>query len=116
MFTADTRPATDLDRLAIMLFQDEFHYLLTVKGQSLLEGKRMRLEPTKLDSLVRIWQDIFPDNTVMREQGTLRFSTPGGSDLISTSKLFHAAETASSLWIIPVCSCIPPCYMWSGTP
>lgn len=93
MFTADTRPATDLDRLAIMLFQDEFHYLLTVKGQSLLEGKRMRLEPTKLDSLVRIWQDIFPDNTVMREQGTLRFSTPGGSDLISTSKLSSSEKT-----------------------
>lgn len=82
-----SRPSTDLDRLGSMLFQDEFHYLLSVKGESLLEGKRMRLEPTKLDSLVRIWQDIFPDNTVMREQGTLLFATPGGPDLISTGKL-----------------------------
>lgn len=86
-------PATDLDRLGIMLFQDEFRYLLSVKGESLIEGRRMRLEPTKLDSLVRIWQEIFPDNTVMREQGTLLFSTPGGPDLISTSKLSSSEKT-----------------------
>lgn len=80
-------PSTDLDRLGSMLFQDEFHYLLSVKGESLIEGKRLLFEPTKLDALVSIWQDIFPDNTVMREQGTLLFATPGGPDLISTGKL-----------------------------
>lgn len=86
-------PSNDLDKLAAMLFSDEFKYLLSVKSESLLEGKRIRLEPTKLDSLVRIWQDIFPDNTVMRQHGQLLFATPGGENLIATSKLSSSEKT-----------------------
>ncbi|MCM1320029.1 MAG: DUF4435 domain-containing protein [Muribaculaceae bacterium] len=86
-------PTTDLDRLGAMLFADEFRYLLSVKSKSLLEGKRVRLEPTKLDALVQIWQDIFPDNTIMRQHGELLFATPGGEDLISTRKLSSSEKT-----------------------
>ena len=84
---AAQEPTTDLDRLGSILFADEFKYLLTVKSKSLLEGKRIRLEATKLDALVQIWQEIFPDNTVMRQHGQLLFATPGGDDLISSHKL-----------------------------
>lgn len=93
--------ATDLDRLATMLFVDEFKYLLTVKSESLIEGKRLRLEPTKLDSLVHIWQDIFPGNTVMRQHGKLLFSTPGGPDLISAGKL-SSSEKAVLYYVAAV--------------
>ncbi|MCM1005222.1 MAG: DUF4435 domain-containing protein [Prevotella sp.] len=93
--------ATDLDRLGTILLSDEFKYLLTVKSESLIEGKRIRLEPTKLDALVRIWQDIFPDNTVMRRAGQLLFATPGGDDLISTGKL-SSSEKAVLYYIAAV--------------
>lgn len=93
--------STDLDRLAAILLHDEFRYLLSVKSESLLEGKRLMLKPTKLDKLVRIWQEIFPDNTVMREGGRLMFSTPGGSDLISTSKL-SSSEKAVLYYVAAV--------------
>lgn len=85
--------STDLDRLGVMIFRDEFHYLLSVKSESLIEGKRLYFKPTKLDSLIRIWQDIFPDNTIMREQDTLLFATPGGQNLISTGKLSSSEKT-----------------------
>lgn len=85
--------ATDLDRLAAMLFHDEFRYLLSVKSECLIEDKAIELKPTHLDSLVHIWQEIFPGNTVMREQGRLLFATPGGPDLISTVKLSASEKT-----------------------
>ena len=92
------QPATDLDRLAALLFWDEFRYLLQVKSTCLLEGKEFKAEPTRLDSLVRVWQEIFPDNTVMRAEGRLLFSTPGGTDPISTSKL--SASEKSVLYYV----------------
>lgn len=88
-----SQPASDLDRLGAMLFADEFHYLLSVKSESLMQGTPLKLKPTKLDALIRIWQDIFPDNTIMREQGRLLFATPGGNDLISTVKLSSSEKT-----------------------
>lgn len=90
---APSQPASDLDRLGAMLFADEFKYLLSVKSESLIQGTPLKLKPTKLDSLVKLWQSIFPDNTIMREQGRLLFSTPGGPDLISAVKLSSSEKT-----------------------
>lgn len=87
------KPTTDLDRLAALLLSDEFKYLLSVKSESLIEDTTPYFKPTKLDALVRIWQDIFPDNTVKRRSGKLLFATPGGSDLISASKLSSSEKT-----------------------
>lgn len=85
--------ATELDRLAALLFQDEFQYLLSAKSAHLLDGQEMELKPTRLDRVVEIWQEIFPDNRIMREQGRLLFSTPGGSNLISAFKLSSGEKT-----------------------
>ena len=84
---------TELDMLGALLFQDEFRYLLSVKSARIIDGADVRLEPTKLDRLVEIWQDIFPGNKIMREQGRFLFATPGGDNLISTIKLSSGEKT-----------------------
>lgn len=86
--------ATDLDRLGAILFHDEFRQLLSEKRERLLgENKTDSVKPTNLDHLVRIWQDIFPGNTIMRDEGRFLFATPGGPDLISTGKLSASEKT-----------------------
>lgn len=85
--------ATDLDRLGVLLFQDEFHSLLSEKRARLLGEKTGVPAPTRLDRLVKIWQDIFPGNTIMRDEGRFLFATPGGPDLISAGKLSASEKT-----------------------
>lgn len=79
--------ATELDRLGALLFQDEFEYLLSVKSASIIDSKPVKLKPTKLDRIVKLWQQIFPDNVIQREKGRFLFATPGGKNLISASSL-----------------------------
>ena len=76
-----------IDKLIQMLFHDEFSYLLKSKTDKLLRGKPMRLEPTKLDKMIQLWQDIFPGNQIISEAGTMLFSTESGDNLISSSSL-----------------------------
>lgn len=83
----EARRLTDLDKLTAILFQDEFRYLLSVKSARLIEGRKVQLEPTRLDKLIKVWQSIFPGNTVMREAGRFLFATQGGPDPIGTMKL-----------------------------
>lgn len=89
----DMRRLTDLDKLSAVLFQDEFHYLLSVKSARLIEGRKVQLQPTRLDRLIKVWQSIFPGNTVMREAGRFLFATQGGSDPIGTIKLSEGEKT-----------------------
>lgn len=81
----DTLP--ELDKLIQMLFHDEFRYLLGVKTDKLLYGKTIRLEPTRLDRMVELWQELFPGNRIVSKGGTMLFSTGSGDNLISSSKL-----------------------------
>lgn len=77
----------EIDKLIQMLFHDEFSYLLKAKGDKLLFGKPMRLEPTKLDKMVELWQEIFPGNQIISEGGRLLFATQSGDNLISSTSL-----------------------------
>lgn len=83
----------EIDKLIQMLFHDEFSYLLKAKGDKLLYGKPMRLEPTKLDKMVELWQEIFPGNQIISEGGRLLFATESGDNLISSSSLSSGEKT-----------------------
>lgn len=76
-----------IDKLLQMLLHDEFNYLLGFKTDKLLYGKQVRLEPTKLDVLVRLWQEIFPGNQIINRAGMILFSTESGDNLINLSRL-----------------------------
>lgn len=87
----DTLP--ELDKLVRMLLHDEFRYLLKVKTEKLLYGTPMRLQPTKLDRMVELWQEIFPGNQIINEGGTMLFATESGTNLISSKALSSGEKT-----------------------
>lgn len=84
---------SELDKLAYMLFTDEFEYLLSVKQERLIAGQPVKLNTTRLDKLVTLWERIFPGNRILRTKGTMMFSTSSGSDLISVEKLSKSEQT-----------------------
>ncbi|MDE6576730.1 MAG: DUF4435 domain-containing protein, partial [Muribaculaceae bacterium] len=87
-----TDAVSELDKLAYMLFVDEFEYLLSVK-QEKSAGRKVELKPTRLDRIVELWEKVFPGNRIVRTPGSLMFSTTAGSDLISLEKLSRSEQT-----------------------
>lgn len=84
---------SELDKLAYMLFTDEFEYLLSVKQERLIAGQPVKLNTTRLDKLVTLWERIFPGNRILRTKGTMMFTTSSGSDQISVEKLSKSEQT-----------------------
>lgn len=89
-----TDAVSELDKLQYLLFADELEYLLTVKEDPKVSDRRVRLKPTKLDSVARMWERLFPGSRMTRRQGTMMFQTPSGDDLIPVSRLSHGERTA----------------------
>ena len=78
--------ATEFDRLVYIMMVDEFRDLMNYKAH-LLMGEEMPFPKTKLDTTVRMWQEVFPKNKVLRENGKLLFTTEGQSDKYSSLRL-----------------------------
>lgn len=109
----DTLP--ELDKLIQMLFLDEFRYLLKVKTEKLFYGKAIRLEPTRLDKMVELWQEIFPGNQIINDGGRMLFATESGTDLISTSSL-SSGEKAVLYYIAGVLYAKPDSMVFIDNP
>lgn len=88
-----TDAVSEIDKLTYMLFVDEFDYLLSVKSQQISSGKKIELQPTRLDFLKRIWEEIFPANKVVTKNGFLYFSTGAGDDLVSVNSLSQGEKS-----------------------
>lgn len=84
---------SELEMLTRLILSDEFRYLLQFKAEKLLSGKTPRLEETRLDILVRLWENIFPGNQVIKHQGEIRFTTGAGDDVIPALKLSQGEKT-----------------------
>ena len=82
-----TNAVSELEKLIFMLFADEFEQLLKFKEKANAKGSIHKFPRTKLDSLAKIWERIFPGNKIVTSGGTLLFSTPAGEDLISAESL-----------------------------
>lgn len=78
---------SELDKIVYMLFSDEVESLLQLKTNSAGRKNKVSIRQTKLDTVRRIWERIFPGNKIICEGGMLRFSTASGRDLISTTQL-----------------------------
>ncbi|MBR5102193.1 MAG: DUF4435 domain-containing protein, partial [Muribaculaceae bacterium] len=76
----------EFDKLTYILLTDEFRDLLNYKAH-LLMGEEMEFPKTKLDMVVKLWQEVFPKNKVLRENGKLMFSTKGRTDRYSSLRL-----------------------------
>ena len=70
--------STEFDKLTYVMLTDEFRDLMNYKAH-LLMGEEMPFPKTKLDTTVRMWQEVFPKNKVLRENGKLLFTTEGQS-------------------------------------
>lgn len=81
-----TDAVSELDKLAYMLFVDEFEYLLSVKQEG-IAGQNVKLRPTRLDRVISLWERVFPGNRILRTKGTLMFATAAGADIISLERL-----------------------------
>lgn len=105
---------SELDKLGYMLFNDEFQSLLYNKTQQIL-GETVEHQPTKLDKLIAIWQQIFPNNQIIREAGKWMFSTDSGDDTISAIKLSQG-EKAVLYYISAVLYAMPNAIVFIDSP
>lgn len=64
---------TGLEILLSQLMHEEMLNLIGYK-LAVADGKKARLRRTKLDKVIEIWQDIFPDNKVLIDSGKILFS------------------------------------------
>lgn len=78
--------ATEFERLTYLMLFDEFLDLMAFKTHKLM-GEDAAFPKTKLDATVKRWQEVFPRNRVLRENGRLLFSTEGNSDRYTSLRL-----------------------------
>ena len=82
-----TNAVSELEKLIFMLFSDEFENLLKIKEKVKSKDSYHKFPQSKLDKLSKIWEKIFPGNSIVSSTGTLMFSTNAGDDLIPAEKL-----------------------------
>lgn len=77
---------TEIERLNYIMLADEFRELMNFKAARLVD-ENVRFPLTKLDTVVRMWETVFPRNKVLRHNGKLLFSTQGHNDQYAHIKL-----------------------------
>lgn len=77
---------TELEELLAMLMHDELLNLISYKLAH-AEGEDVGLQPTKLDSAIGMWQEVFPGNRILIESGKFLFSRDQDDDRYSAPKL-----------------------------
>ena len=87
---------TEFDKLFYVMLNDEFRELMNFKAHQLMDEK-IEFPKTKLDVTVKKWQEVFPKNKVLRENGKLMFATEGYEYKVSTTR---AAEEGAEVGLI----------------
>lgn len=64
-------PPTESERLMALMLQEEMTILLAYK----MDGTGGKLPDTKIDKVLALWREIFPDNDVLRHEGSILFSS-----------------------------------------
>ncbi|MBQ7689740.1 MAG: DUF4435 domain-containing protein [Muribaculaceae bacterium] len=80
------KAVTEFDQLSYVMLIDEFRDLMNYKTRRLM-GEQAAFPKTKLDTVVRVWQEVFPKNKVLRENGKLLFATEGHADSYPSLRL-----------------------------
>lgn len=82
---------TTFERLMVLLLNEEMANLVAYKV-ALARGEDAVIEESKLDAVIRRWQEVFPENHVLREGGGLLFSREGDDKAYSQMKLSHGEK------------------------
>lgn len=86
-----TEAHTMFEKLMLMLLNEEMSKLVAFKV-ALARGENPPFEETRLDAVIRRWQEVFPENHVLREGGSLLFSREGDDKAYSQKKLSHGEK------------------------
>ena len=76
-------PATEAERLMAVLLSEEMDALLAYK----MSGDHGPMPDTKLDRVLELWREIFPENDVLRQEGQLVFQSADKDSGRGTLKL-----------------------------
>ena len=79
--------ATEFQRLIFLLLHDEFLDLLKYKAKRTFDNNNEDLPKTKFDKVARMWQEVFPNNKIMRDGGRMLFSNEKTDDTFSEIRL-----------------------------
>ncbi len=82
---------TMFERLMTLLLNEEMEKLVAYKV-AVARGDDAVLPVSRLDAVIRRWQEVFPDNHVLREGGGLLFSRDGDSEAYSPRRLSHGEK------------------------
>ncbi len=83
---------TEFDKLFYVMLSDEFRDLMNFKAHQLM-GDNIEFPKTKLDVTVKKWQQVFPKNKVLRENGKLMFTSEGHDDKYTSLRLSDGEKT-----------------------
>ncbi len=98
-------PATGFEKLIALMLNEEIANLVEFKMALLdspadsdpsaknREHTATLPPPTRLDRVLRLWCEIFPDNQVLRQGGRLLFTREGSSDAYSQLRLSDGEKT-----------------------
>ena len=84
---------SEIDKLSYMLFADEMEELAQMKEAAAEHGGKVKLRPTKLDKIRRIWEKVFPGNKIVGRGSMLAFTTSAGDDVVSAHRLSQGEKT-----------------------
>lgn len=88
---------SEFERLMVLLLHEEVLNLIKYKvDQTIQPGSK--LQSTRLDMVIKLWQEIFPDNRILFEGGKMLFSRRLDKDTYSSVKL-SAGEKAVLYYI-----------------
>lgn len=85
---------SEFDKLMFLLIDQECACLLNQKSRRLFGADPGIHVHTNLDTLIEVWQSVFPDNHILRYQGELLFSNSNGNDKVRALKLSKGEKTA----------------------
>ena len=88
---------SQFERLMALLLNEEVVNLITYKVKA-ASMPGTKLAPTKLDKVIELWQEIFPDNRILFEKGELLFSRKIDPETYPSVKL-SAGEKAVLYYI-----------------
>lgn len=77
---------SEFDKLTYVMLIDEFRDLMNFKTHQLMH-EDVPFPKTKLDKVVKMWQEVFPKNKILRENGKILFATEGQTDKYSSLRL-----------------------------
>lgn len=78
---------SELEMLVTLLMKEEIDNLLAYKMSRASGNNKVQLKPTRLDSLITLWHDVYPYSKMMVDKQSLKFGRENDNDTYSLSRL-----------------------------